>query len=184
MTFIETPLKNAYVIDLSPFNDDRGYFVRMFSKDEFREIGFDEEFVQINHAVNILKNTFRGFHYQVPPFSETKLICCVSGKVQDYIIDIRKNSPTFLKSFTLELSEEKPQMLLVPHGFAHGYITKTNNAGMIYFHTSFYKPGFEGGLQYNDPYLNIELPEKPEIISDRDLNFPLISESQFEGLEI
>ncbi|MCB0805043.1 MAG: dTDP-4-dehydrorhamnose 3,5-epimerase family protein [Bacteroidales bacterium] len=184
MTFNEIHLRNAFLIKLSPFEDERGYFVRMYCKKEFKEIGFNKEFVQVNHSLNKFRHTFRGFHYQIPPFSETKLIRCMSGKVRDYIIDIRKNSPTFLQHFAIDLSADKAEMILVPEGFAHGYITLEDNSGLVYFHTEFYKPGFEGGLRHNDPELKINLPFNPKIISDRDTEFPLISESQFEGLVI
>jgi dTDP-4-dehydrorhamnose 3,5-epimerase len=184
MDFKETPLKDAYVIHLKPFTDERGYFVRMFCKDEFSKIGFNKEFVQMNHAMNKHNHTFRGFHFQFPPFSETKLIRCVSGKVQDYIIDIRRNSPTFLQSFTIELSESSHQVLLVPEGFAHGYVTLRKNSGLIYFHTAFYKPGFDSGLRYNDPRLDVKLPVTPEIVSEKDLNYPFIDDLKFNGLEI
>jgi dTDP-4-dehydrorhamnose 3,5-epimerase len=184
MIFQETLLKNAYVINLSPYVDNRGYFTRMFSKDEFRNIGFNEEIVQINHAFNKDRFTFRGFHYQKPPFSETKIIRCITGKVQDYIIDIRKGSLTFLKSFSVELSEQDNLMIVVPEGFAHGYLTLTKNTRLVYFHTSFYVPGYEGGICYNDSSLDIKFPHKPKIISERDLCHPLIENIAFEGIEV
>lgn len=184
MNFQETPLRKSFVIHLDPKIDFRGYFVRIFCKEEFEKIGLEKEFVQINYASNKHKYTFRGFHYQVPPFSEIKLIRCVSGRVQDFIIDIRKDSPTFLKSFSIELSENIQQMLLVPDGFAHGYITLEENSALIYFHTAFYKSGYEGGLNYNDPALDIHMPAVPEFISERDLHWPSIKESRFRGLKI
>jgi dTDP-4-dehydrorhamnose 3,5-epimerase len=184
MKFQETLLKNAYVINLSPYVDNRGYFTRMFSKDEFRNIGFNEEIVQINHAFNKDRFTFRGFHFQKPPFSETKIIRCMIGRVQDYIIDIRKGSPTFLKSFTVELSEQNNLMILVPEGFAHGYLTLTKNTRLVYIHTSLYVPGYEGGINFKDKSLNLELPHKPKIISEKDLSYPLIEDSAFEGIEV
>ena len=184
MIFLETILKDAYLVKPEPFTDDRGYFSRMFCKDKFRKIGFQKEFVQFNHSLNTHKHTLRGFHYQVPPFIETKLIGCISGRVLDCIIDIRKNSTTFLKSFSIELSATDPHMVLVPEGFAHGYITLEDKSGMVYFHTAFYKPGFERGLRYNDPALDIQLPVQPEIVSEKDRNLPLIEETQFEGLDI
>lgn len=184
MIFQETTLKNAYVINLSPFVDTRGYFTRLFSKDEFRQIGFNEEIVQINQAFNKHRLTFRGFHYQKPPFSESKIICCIEGKIQDYIIDIRKGSTTFLKSFTVELSEQNDLMILVPKGFAHGYLTLTKNTRLVYFHTSFYTPGFEGGIRYNDKSLGVEFPYKPKIISEKDLCYPFIENLSFEGIEV
>ena len=184
MIFQETPLRKSYVIQLDPKIDFRGFFVRMFCKDAFKKIGFEKEFVQINYAGNMHKYTFRGFHFQHPPFCETKLIKCVSGKVQDYIIDLRKGSSTYLQNFTLELSENDFQMLLVPEGFAHGYLTLEDNSNLIYFHTEFFKPGFDDGLRFNDPVLKIKLPEIPEIISEKDIKYSFVEESNFAGLKL
>ncbi|MEZ5082522.1 MAG: dTDP-4-dehydrorhamnose 3,5-epimerase [Bacteroidales bacterium] len=183
MTFEETNLNGAWVITLSPFIDERGSFVRMFCKDEFAKEGFTDEFVQINHSTNISKGTFRGLHYQKPPFSETKLIRCIRGKVFDIIVDIRQGSGTFLQHFTIELTPDNSKILLVPEGFAHGYITLENNSDLVYFHTSFYKPGFENALNYKDPKLNIQLPIEPKIISDKDKNHQFIHPN-FEGIKI
>ncbi len=184
MIFEETYLKDAYIVNLEPHTDKRGYFARLYCKDEFNEIGFKKEFVQINQSLNKHKHTFRGFHYQVPPFSETKLIRCVSGGIIDFIIDIRKDSPTFLKSFSVELSERNSRMLLIPDGFAHGFLTLEDNTSILYFHTEFFAPGYDNGLRFSDPELHIDFPFSPEIISEKDLEWPLIKERSFSGLEI
>lgn len=183
MIFTETKLSGAFLIKPEPFVDERGLFARVYCKDEFTKINFHDEFVQFNHSVNKIKGTFRGFHYQLPPFSEVKLIRCVRGKVFDVIVDIRKNSKTFLKHFSVELSEENMKMLLIPKGFAHGFLTLEDNSHMIYHHTEYYKPGFEGGLRFDDPLLKIDLPELPKIISEKDKNNPLITNT-FKGIEI
>jgi dTDP-4-dehydrorhamnose 3,5-epimerase len=183
MIFQETYLKDAFVVNLAPHIDSRGYFVRLFSKNEFKEIGFNKEFVQVNYASNTQKYTLRGFHFQLPPFCETKLIRCVRGKVQDYIVDVRKGSPTFLKSFTIELSGDNTQMLLVPEGFAHGYLTLEEDSSLIYFHSMSYTPGHEGGLRFDDPVLGIEMPAVPEIVSEKDMHWPYINETHFTGIK-
>ena len=156
MTFNKTFIEGVYTAHLSPFKDERGSFVRMFCLDEFKAIGFEKEIVQMNHSVNSFKGTFRGFHFQYPPFSETKIIRCIRGEVLDIIIDIRKNSPTFLKSFAVNLSAENNTMILVPDGMAHGFLTLKDQSELIYLHTSFYKPGFEGAIRYNDPAIDVE----------------------------
>ena len=183
MIFEQTYLKGAWMITLTPFADNRGSFARMYCKDEFSEIGFMQDFVQVNHATNDLKGTFRGLHYQVPPYSESKLIRCTRGKVFDIIVDIRKGSDSFLKSFTSELSSENNKMILITEGFAHGYITLEDNCGLVYFHSSFYKPGFEGGLNYKDPMLGMNLPFEPQVISEKDNNYNFIDKT-FTGIEI
>jgi dTDP-4-dehydrorhamnose 3,5-epimerase len=181
MIFSETKLKGAFVIEPEPFTDERGLFARVYCAEEFKAIGHHKPFVQINHSVNTHKATFRGLHYQLPPFSEIKLIRCVAGKVFDVIVDIRKGSQTFLQHFTVELSAKNMKMLYVPEGFAHGFITLEDNTQLIYHHTSFYKPGFEAGIGYNDPRLEIKLPVEPLVITEKDKSYPLIN-SSFTGI--
>ncbi|HYG41201.1 MAG TPA: dTDP-4-dehydrorhamnose 3,5-epimerase [Cytophagales bacterium] len=175
MRFIETPLKGAYIIELEPFSDDRGLFARTYCKRDFEKIGFDKEFVQFNFSLTLTKGTIRGLHYQLPPYSEIKLIKCVRGKVYDVLVDLRDSSPTYLKWFGVELSEENMKMVLIPEGFAHGFQTLEDNAQLIYHHTAFYTPGFEKGLRYNDPVLAIEWPLEVSVISEKDKNNPLLS---------
>jgi len=177
LKFSKTHLKGLYVIDTEPFVDERGQFFRTFCKKEFAEIGHTKEFVQINHSINKFKGTFRGFHYQIPPFKEIKVVRCISGKVLDIIIDIRKNSDTFLQHYQIELSEENKKMIYIPEGFAHGFITLEDNSQLIYYHSSFYVPNFEGGLRFDDDLIDINFPIEPKIISDRDNNFSLITDA-------
>ncbi|HYQ55775.1 MAG TPA: dTDP-4-dehydrorhamnose 3,5-epimerase family protein [Draconibacterium sp.] len=183
MTFTETPLKGAYVAHLSPYKDNRGIFERIYCKEEFRTIGINQEFVQMNYAVNKSKLTFRGFHFQYIPHCETKLVTCVNGRIIDTIIDIRRNSPTFLQSFSIELSDQEPQSVIVPEGFAHGYITLEDNSCIFYLHTTYYEPSAARGLNYKDPLLNIKLKETPKIISEHDQSFPFL-DSAFKGIDI
>jgi dTDP-4-dehydrorhamnose 3,5-epimerase len=181
MIFRETPLKGAYIIEPEPYRDERGIFARLYCKEEFLAIGHDKEFVQSNLSVNHMKGTFRGLHYQRPPFAEIKLIRCSKGAVYDIIVDLRKGSSTFLHHFSVVLTGENMNMLYVPEGFAHGFLTLEDDSRMTYQHTAFYKPGFEAGLRHDDPALQVKLPEKPLIISDKDLDHPLITET-FKGI--
>ncbi|MCF8369843.1 MAG: dTDP-4-dehydrorhamnose 3,5-epimerase family protein [Bacteroidales bacterium] len=183
MTFKQTILEGAWVVTLDPFVDDRGTFSRMFCENEFAEIGFTKNFAQVNYATNKSKGIFRGLHFQVPPYSDSKLIRCVRGKVYDVIVDIRQGSKTFLKSFAIELSPEENKMLFITDGFAHGYLTLEVKCELIYFHSTAYKPGFEGGLNYKDPKLNIALPFEPSKISEKDKNYTYI-DNKFNGIKI
>lgn len=183
MTFKETPLIGAYIIELQPFSDDRGWFARTFCKNEFREIGHDQEFVQFNHSVTLKKGTIRGLHFQVPPYSEIKLIRCIRGCVYDVIIDIRENSPTFLQYVAVELSEKNMLSIYIPQGFAHGFQTLEDNSQLIYHHTAYYTPGHEAGLRYNDPAIGINWPLPVSVITEKDLNHFLINNS-FKGISI
>ena len=183
MTFLETPLKGAYIIELEPFTDDRGWFARTFCKEEFLAIGHDQEFVQFNHSATRKKGSVRGMHYQLPPFTEIKLIRCIRGRVYDVIIDIRRHSPTFLQFFPVELSEENLRSVYIPQGFAHGFQTLEDNTHLIYHHTAFYTPGFEGGIRYNDPALGITWPLPVSVITEKDMNHSLLNNS-FKGISI
>jgi len=181
MKFHETKLNGAYTIELEPYIDERGLFARVFCQDEFEEIGHHKPFVQINHSINHKKATFRGLHYQKPPFSEIKLIRCIAGKVFDIIVDIREKSDTFLHHFGVELTSQNMKMIYVPEGFAHGFITLEDNTQLIYHHTSSYKPGYESGFRYDDPRLKIKLPFEPLIISEKDKSYRFIDNS-FSGI--
>jgi len=182
MIFSETPLKGAYIIELKPFTDDRGLFARTFCKKEFTAIGHDQEFVQFNHSITQKKGSVRGMHYQLPPFSEIKLIRCVRGGVFDVIIDLRKDSPTFLKFVSTELSEHNMLSLYIPQGFAHGFQTLEDNTQLIYHHTAYYTPGYEAGIRYDDPAVGINWPLPVTVITEKDLNHNLLNHS-FKGIQ-
>jgi dTDP-4-dehydrorhamnose 3,5-epimerase len=156
MQFLETYLKGLYIIELESLKDDRGFFARTYCKEKFSSIGFNEEFVQFNHSYNASKGTIRGMHYQSQPFSETKLIRCIQGSVFDVAVDLRKNSPTYLHYFGIELSAENLNCILIPHGFAHGFQTLEDNTSLIYHHTNFFLPNTEGGIRFNDPAIDIQ----------------------------
>ncbi len=182
MKFNATPLEGSYVIELSRTGDSRGWFVRTFCKDEFeKEIGHTKEWVQMNHSFTSVKGTIRGMHYQLSPFTEIKLVRCIAGEVFDAIVDLRKDSSTYLQWFGTILSAENKKMLYVPEGFAHGFQTLSENAELIYQHSAFYNPEAESGIKYNDPAINIQWPLEVEEISERDKNHQLI-DSTFKSL--
>lgn len=182
MKFSETTLKGSYVIDLSLFTDNRGGFARTFCKKEFEQIGHSKEFVQFNHSYNTAKGTVRGMHYQVPPYQEIKLISCVKGAVHDVIIDVRKNSPTFLQHISVELSEENKRMIYIPEGFAHGFQTLTDHAELIYHHSQYYTPNADAGLNCSDPELGISWPLEISVISEKDKTIPYLITQSFKGI--
>ncbi len=174
MKFIETRIKDLYVIEVDAYKDSRGMFTRTYCKKEFAQINFDKEFVQINFSFNKSKGTLRGMHYQEVPFEETKLIRCSSGKVFDVAIDLRKNSGTYLEWFGTDLSRENMRMILIPGGFAHGFITLEDDSELIYHHTEYHNPSSERGIRYEDKTINIKWPVEVTTISDKDNNYPLI----------
>jgi dTDP-4-dehydrorhamnose 3,5-epimerase len=181
MTFTPTPLAGSFVIDLSPFKDSRGWFARTYCKNEFQQIGHTKEWVQLNHSATFAKGTVRGMHYQLPPCQEIKMVRCIAGAIYDVIIDLRKNSASFLQWFAVELSAQNKKMLYVPEGFAHGFQTLTDNCEIIYHHTQFFTPSAEAGIRYNDVKINIQWPGAVTEISERDAKHPLL-ENNFKGI--
>ena len=181
MIFTEIVLKGSYTIDLDVFADDRGWFARTFCKKEFELIGHDKEWVQMNHSFTIKKGSIRGMHFQLPPFSEIKMVRCISGAVYDVIIDLRKDSATFLQWAAIELSATNKKMIYIPEGFAHGFQTLTDNCELIYHHSQFYTPGVEAGIQYNDQLINIKWPLPLTNISTKDNHYPLLN-INFKGI--
>jgi len=180
MKFLPTILNGSFTIQLDPIKDERGWFARYFCKKEFSSIGHDKEWVQMNHSFTIKKGTIRGMHFQKPPHSEIKLVRCIHGSVYDVVIDLRKDSPTFLNWFGVELSAENKLMMYIPEGFAHGFQTLEDNSGLLYMHTAYYSPEAESGLKFNDPQINISWPLEVSEISLRDNNHDLLE--KFNGL--
>ncbi len=183
MNFEPVGLAGAWVISVDRKCDERGWFSRTYSKDEFAQIGFSKEWLQHNHTYTITKGSIRGMHYQQLPFAETKLVRCVSGAVYDVIVDLRYGSPTYLHWQAVELSADNGKMLLIPEGFAHGFQTIKEDTGLVYCHSEKYQPGYEAGLYYADPSLNIQWPLPVSVISERDMSHPLITED-FRGINL
>jgi dTDP-4-dehydrorhamnose 3,5-epimerase len=181
MTFFQTPLLGSYVINLSSYSDERGWFARTYCENEFAEIGHGARWVQMNHSYTTKKGTVRGMHYQLPPYREIKMVRCVRGKVFDVIIDIRRSSDTFRQWFGVELSPAAMNMLYIPEGFAHGFQTLADDSELLYHHSEFYTPNAEGGIRYDDPSVNIKWPLEVTSVSERDLNHPLLTK-EFKGI--
>tara|TARA_Y100000385_G_C13011825_1_gene602017 strand:+ start:414 stop:968 length:555 start_codon:yes stop_codon:yes gene_type:complete len=184
MKFEETFLKGVYVITPKIIGDERGWFMRTYCENLFSKNipNFNSKWRQMNHSFSEEKFTWRGFHFQESPYKETKLIRCISGKVLDYILDIRIGSETFLKCFSTELSSKNKKMIYVPKGFAHGFLTLESNSELVYIHDEYYNPEFERGINYLDPKLKIILPEKPKEISQRDKSHKLLN-NNFKGIK-
>ena len=181
MIFNATPLAGAWLIDLEPFSDQRGWFARYFCKNEFQQIGHTKEWVQLNHSASYTTGTLRGMHFQRPPYREIKMVRCIAGAIFDVIVDLRQGSPTFLQWFGAELSAANRRMLYIPEGFAHGFQTLDANVEMLYHHTEFYTPGAEGGYRYDDPAFSIPWPLPVSVISERDSAHPVIDKN-FKGI--
>lgn len=181
MQFITTPIAGLFEIELSVIRDERGWFTRTYSKEEFTRIGHTKEWVQANHSFTKAAGAIRGLHYQHPPHAEAKLVRCINGRVLDVAVDLRRNSPTFLCWHALELSAENRKSFYIPEGCAHGFQTLTEDCALVYFHTANYTPAAEAGIRYDDTALGIHWPMPPTDVSARDLNHPPIPPT-FEGL--
>jgi dTDP-4-dehydrorhamnose 3,5-epimerase len=172
MTFTNTPLDGALVIDLAPIADDRGYFSYLYCAKQAAAHGIATNVAQVKLSYNKRRGTLRGMHYQIPPAAETKLVRCTRGAVYDVIVDLRPSSRTYLKHFGIELSAEQHRTLYVPALFAHGYQTLTDDAEIYYQTSEFYAPASAKGVRYNDPAFGITWPLPVTSISEADQNWP------------
>jgi dTDP-4-dehydrorhamnose 3,5-epimerase len=172
MLFTETPLAGAFIIDIVALEDERGFFARTWSADELTKRGLDTALVQCNIAWNPLKGTLRGMHFQRAPYEEVKIVRCTRGALFDVIIDLRPSSPTFRQSTSVELTADSRRMLYVPKGFAHGYITLTDDVEAHYHVSAPYVPACADGVAWDDPAFGIAWPMAPVVISARDRGWP------------
>ena len=169
MEFLPTSFDGPVLVRSEAFTDERGYFVRARCADEFSKNGLPSNFVQSSISFNQSAGTFRGLHFQVPPSNESKLVRCVAGEIEDIIVDLRPGSATFLQHEWFNLGADKHIALYIPAGFAHGFITKAD-ASMIYYEmTDFYAPELGRGMRWNDPALDIEIPGRIHVMSERDM---------------
>lgn len=168
MRFIPTPLPGAYLLELEERRDDRGFFARTFCARELEAHGLDPTVAQANVAVTFRRGTMRGMHYQVPPAEETKLVTCTRGAIYDVMVDLRPDSPTYKQHFGVELSAENRRSVYVPRGFAHGYLSLTDDVEARYHVGQFYSPGHERGFRWDDPAFGIEWPIEPTVVSEKD----------------
>ena len=172
MKFEATSLAGAYVAHLEPRGDDRGFFARAFCQREFAALGIDPTVVQTNFSFSAHKGTLRGMHYQVEPSTETKFVRCIRGAIHDVIVDLRKDSPTYLQHFGVKLSAENRDALYVPGMFAHGYLTLEDDTEVLYQVGEYYNPECERGFRPDDPAIGIKWPIPIEVLSDKDRSWP------------
>jgi dTDP-4-dehydrorhamnose 3,5-epimerase len=179
MNVIQTEIPGLLLIEPRVFEDSRGYFFESFHKERYNESGINNNFIQDNESKSGY-GVVRGLHYQLEPFSQTKLVRVINGKVYDVVVDLRKGSPTFGKWLGFELSGENKKQLLVPKGFAHGFSVLSEMVILSYKCDSFYSRETERGIRYNDPFLNIDwkIPESAMIISEKDKLSPGFKEAE------
>lgn len=168
MEIIERKFKGVYEIKLQPHVDNRGFFMRTFDELIFKNKEMNRYWVQENHSRSEDKGIIRGLHFQLPPFSETKMVRCIQGAILDVFVDLREGSETFGQWDGIELSAENKKMIFIPRGFAHGFCTLTKESEVVYKVDNYYSPEHEHGLLWNDSTINIEWPTKTPILSEKD----------------
>lgn len=181
--FLATPLDGLMVVQRKLREDSRGWLSRLYCIDEFHSVGFTKPIVQMNHTLTRNSGSVRGMHYQLPPHCEAKVVSCLKGRVFDVAVDLRRNSPTFLKWHGEELSEENRRSLVIPEGFAHGFQTLADDCELLYLHTAAYVPDAEGALNPMDLRLAICWPLEVTELSDRDRSHPNLS-ADYAGIDL
>ncbi len=172
MIFTETPLAGAFVIDLEKIEDDRGFFARAWAADEFEAHGIDATVAQTNMSRTLKAGTFRGFHWQDPPYGEAKTVRCISGAVHNVIIDMRPDSPTYRQWFGVDLTADNLRMLFIPEQFANGFLITEDDTTLLYNVSRPYGPGNEHGIRWDDPTIGVQWPRAVEHVSDKDTAWP------------
>lgn len=172
----ETGFPGLFVFSPTVHKDYRGFFLESYREDFFRGLDPQLHFVQDNHARSEEAGVLRGLHFQAPPAAQTKLVWVTRGAALDAVVDLRRSSPTYGKSYSLTLSAENFLRLLIPRGFAHGYMTLTTGTEFHYKVDAYYSPQHESGLRWNDPALGMNWPRLDPVMTERDRNWPLLAD--------
>lgn len=172
MIFQATKLPGVFEVQIEPKVDERGFFARSWCQKEFEEHGLNPGLVQCNVSFNTRKATLRGMHYQAAPYSETKIVRCTHGAIYDVVLDLRPQSPTFKQWIAKVLNEENRDMLYIPEGCAHGFLTLESQSEVFYQMSEFYQPKASRGVRWDDPAFEIDWPAKVEVISEQDRSYP------------
>ncbi len=167
MTITTTPFRNLVIIQPQVFNDDRGYFFESWNKEAFKQVGIPGEYVQDNESGSV-RNVIRGLHFQVPPHDQGKLVRVLKGAVMDVVVDLRRKEPTFGRHFKTQLLAKDHQMMYIPPGFAHGFLTLEDNTVFFYKCTRHYNKASERALRWNDPDLGIDWETDSPLLSEKD----------------
>lgn len=177
MSIIQTDLEGVHIIEPQVCGDERGWFCEVYSKGKFADSGLDIDFIQDNHSFSAKKGTLRGLHFQNNPKAQTKLVRCTRGSILDVAVDIRKGSPTYLKWVAVELSEQNKKQLLVPKGFAHGFLTLSDDVEVQYKVDECYYPALDRSIRFDDPEIGVSWKIDKPILSEKDKNAPLLKDS-------
>lgn len=181
MQVTKTALEGVLILEPKVFGDARGWFMETWSARKFEAAGLNFNFVQDNQSYSAQRGTLRGLHYQTAPFAQSKLVRCTRGKLLDVAVDIREGSETFAKWVAVELTAENKKQLLIPRGFAHGFLTLTDDVEIQYKADAFYAPTCDGNIRWDDDEINIDWPFEPTILADKDAKAPTLRERLERG---
>ena len=177
MKSIKTEIDGAVIIEPDVFGDNRGWFMESYSEKKFKELGIDADFVQDNRSFSAEKGIIRGMHCQINSSVQAKLITCLKGEIRDVIVDVRKGSPTYMKSFSVDLTQENKKFFFIPRGCLHGFVTLSDNVEIMYKVDNFYCKEDDRSIRFDDPALGIEWGVENPIMSQKDLTAPLLKDS-------
>lgn len=180
MKLVALDLPGAHLVELEPHVDARGFFARTWCSREFARAGLPAEIVQTNLSQTVERGAIRGLHYQRPPSREGKVVRCLRGAIFDVIVDVRPDSPTFLRHAGVELTDSNRSALYIPPGFAHGFQTLVPQTEVWYQMTDYYQPGLGGGIRWDDPALGVHWPLEPTTMNERDATYPDLNRGDFE----
>lgn len=180
MNVIKTDVLDVYIIEPKAFGDHRGWFMESWSKKSMEEAGLNYEFVQDNHSYSAQKGTLRGLHFQKGEYAQAKLVRCAKGAVLDVAVDLRVGSPTYKKWVAVELSAENHRQLLIPRGFAHGFLTLTDDVEFLYKADNYYAPQADRNIIWNDQEISVEWGIKKPIVSEKDAKAPTLEQSDVD----
>jgi dTDP-4-dehydrorhamnose 3,5-epimerase len=170
--FVPLGIPGAFLLELEPAADDRGFFARTFCARDFAAAGLDGRLAQTSLSWNPRRGTLRGLHYQVAPHAEAKVVRCVRGTIYDLVVDLRPESHIYRQHLAVELSADRRNAVYIPPGVAHGFLTLTDDCEVHYAMSEFYEPAAARGARWNDPAFGIVLPEPVRVISERDAGYP------------
>ncbi len=180
MNVTETEIPGVLILEPKTFGDDRGWFMETYSKSKFEEARIKGEFIQDNHSFSAQKGTLRGIHFQKNPMAQTKIVRCTRGAVLDVVVDLRKDSPTYKRWVSTELSAENKKMFYIPRGFGHGFLTLKENTEFQYKVDNYYSPEHDRGIRFDDPEIAIDWQVTEPIVSEKDKNAPLLKDSDVD----
>jgi len=177
MEVIKTDIDDLYIIETKVFEDNRGWFTESYSAKKFKDNGLDIGFIQDNHSLSKEKGVLRGLHFQLNPKAQTKLVRCTRGSIFDVAVDLRKGSLTYKEWFGVELNAENKKQFLIPDGFAHGFLTLSENAEVQYKVDEYYAPEYDRSIRFDDPEINVDWGIENPILSEKDKNASLLKNS-------